>query len=609
MPATTAPFALDPPFHDPFRKRLVQLFGKPLEHALGLEELNQKYASLGDAAPEDFLARALAVLNVQTAVAPEDLVRIPTTGAFLAVSNHPFGGLDGMILLELVRRVRPDTKVMANFLLARVPQFHDSMIFVDPFRSRDAARHNLAALKLSIKHLEAGHPLIIFPAGEVSHLDLPARAILDPRWSDTVARIIRRTGVPVLPVYFHGNNSKLFNVLGLIHPLLRTCMLPRELLNKQHSRVTVEIGSAIPFKKLDTFATDEEMTAYLRLRTYILQTRRADTVDSAENSREQKALPGVHSPIIAPVPADLLAAELRTLPAESLLLENTEFAIYASKAEPMPHLLREIGRLREITFRGASEGTGKPLDIDEFDQDYVHLFCWHKTKQEVVGAYRMGPTDVILHAKGVRGLYTRTLFRFHGELVEQMGPALELGRSFVRPEYQRSYSPLLLLWKGIAHYVVKHPRYQVLFGPVSINNRYQSFSRQLIMTFLRHTSRSHLAGLIRAKNPPRIRPIRGDYIRKYSTVVRDIDEISDLVQEIESDHKGIPILLKQYMKLSARILGFNVDPDFGDVLDGLMVVDLRQTPQNLIERFAGKDGAAMIRAYRPATPGRAEPTA
>ena len=201
--------------------------------------------------------------------------------------------------------------------------------------------------------------------------------------------------------------------------------------------------------------------------------------------------------------------------------------------------------------------------------------------------------------KGVKRLYTRSLFRYPARLLEQMGPALELGRSFVRPEYQRSYSPLLLLWKGIAHYVVRNPRYQVLFGPVSINNQYQSFSRQLIMTFLRHTSPSHLAGLIRAKNPPRIRPIRGDYIRKYSTVVRDIDEISDLVQEIESGRKGIPILLKQYMKLSARILGFNVDPDFGDVLDGLMLVDLRQTPQHLIERFAGKEGAALIRNYKP----------
>jgi putative hemolysin len=332
------------------------------------------------------------------------------------------------------------------------------------------------------------------------------------------------------------------------------------------------------------------MTAYLRLRTYILQTRKAGVA-----AERPVAATAMHPAAIAAArDASLMAAEVAALPKEALLIDSGEYAIYATGAELIPHTLHEIGRLREITFRGVNEGTGKAIDLDSYDLDYQHLFCWHKGKKEIVGAYRIGQTDLILKKRGVDGLYTRTCFKYDAKLIEQMGPAIELGRSFVRPEYQKSYSPLLLLWKGIGQFVVRNPRYTVLFGPVSINNQYQSFSQQLIMTFLRATSASHLAGLIRAKNPPRIRPLRGRVVREYSTVVRDIDEVNDLVAEIEADRKGIPILLKQYMKLSARILGFNIDPDFGDVLDGLVLVDLRKTDRKLVEKFLTKEGAAVI---------------
>ncbi len=588
------PFKIDS-FTDPFRKTFLSLFGRPIEHMLAFDQLNERYAAAQTCVETDFLHRALAVLNVSYTIDEEALARIPKTGPLVIISNHPFGGLDGVILAAILRKVRPDTKVMANFLLSRIPELRDTMIFVDPFGGENAVRNNLAAIRQSIEHIQSGNALIIFPAGEVSHLDLKQRAIIDPQWSTTVARIVRKTKAPVLPIYFHGNNSKLFNLLGLVHPLLRTAMLPRELLNKRHARVAVEIGTVVPSKKLVEFPSDEEMTAYLRLRTYILQTRRADQTTEAVN---RPLATSTHAPIAPPRDLGLMLAEIHALPAEALLTDNADYAIYAASAEKIPHLLHEIGRQREITFRGANEGTGKPLDLDHFDPDYIHLFCWCKAKQELVGAYRLGQTDVLLAKHGVDGLYTRTLFKFDLKLLEQIGPALELGRSFIRPEYQRSYSPLLLLWKGIGQYIVRNPRYQVMFGPVSINNQYQSFSRQLIMTFLRHTSASHLAGLIRAKNPPRIAPIRNAYIREYSTVVRDIDEVSDLVAEIESDRKGIPILLKQYMKLSARFLGFNIDPDFGDVLDGLVLVDLRRTDRKLLERFTGKEGAEVIYQYQ-----------
>lgn len=295
---------------------------------------------------------------------------------------------------------------------------------------------------------------------------------------------------------------------------------------------------------------------------------------------------------------ELVLDEVLGLPKDHLLLEHGEYQVYCARAARIPQILYEIGRLREMTFRGVAEGTGKALDLDRFDESYHHLFMWSTKKSELVGAYRLGATDEILPTSGVEGLYTSTLFQYQAQVLEQVGPALELGRSFIREEYQKSYSPLLLLWRGIGAFVTKYPRYQVLFGPVSINAEYQSFSRQLIMQFLQaNNSLPKLAELIKPKNPPQVRPDTSVDLKECSTVVRDIDEVSDLVAEVESDQKGIPILLKQYLKLSGKMLGFNIDPDFGDVLDGLILVDLRQTDYKLVERFASPEGAKIITAY------------
>jgi len=591
-PSIPRPFALDVHYKDPIRRALLAMLGRPIEHLFGLDALNDVYARILLEEPANgFIDNALKTLGISYDVRPADLEKVPKTGGLVVVANHPYGGIDGLILASMLRRVRPDVKILANFLLGRIPELREHMLFVDVFGGKESARSNAKALRAALEHVQNGGVLAVFPAGEVSHIDLKKRAIIDSKWSDTVARIVRKAKTPVLPVFFHGANSAMFNALGLIHPMLRTAMLPRELLNKEHSRIAMEVGTVISNKKLAGFESDVDLTNYLRLRTYILQTRRPDQVQPASH---RKTAPMKLQEIAAPQDAGVLLDEITSLPPDTLLIDQGEYVIHAATAQQIPHVLLEIGRLREITFRGVNEGTGLPRDIDRFDEDYVHLFCWHKTKAQLVGAYRLGQTDVIVAKRGIDGLYTRTLFNYDAKLVEQISPAIEMGRSFVRPEYQRSFSPLMLLWKGIGQFVVKNPKYMVLFGPVSINNQYQSISQQLIMTFLKATSGSHLAGLIRAKNPPKIAPIRSEYIREYSTVVRDIDEVDDLVAEIESDRKGVPILLKQYMKLSARFLGFNVDPDFGDVLDGLMLVDLRQIDPKLVEKFAGKEGAAVL---------------
>ena len=268
----------------------------------------------------------------------------------------------------------------------------------------------------------------------------------------------------------------------------------------------------------------------------------------------------------------------------------------------MPLLLQEVGRLRELTFRKAGEGTGKSRDLDSFDDYYSHILLWHKTKRELVGAYRAGNTAEILAEHGISGLYTSTLFRYDERVFQKLGPALELGRSFVRPEYQRQYAPLLLLWKGIARLVARQPEIPVLFGAVSISNDYNEASREMIYRFFEaRMQEDELAGLIEPRRPFRPGLLRRWDCRGMLHALRDLDELSQPINDVESDGKGLPILLRQYAKVGGKLLGFNVDRKFSNVLDGLVVVDLRQTEPAVLERYMGREAAAQIPAVARAT--------
>ena len=587
QPKEHKPFDLALPTSGPVSQAVANAIESPIEKILGLTTLNRIYDRVMlDKSTDTFWAKALRGIGVKTRTQPGDIEKIPTTGPLLVIANHPYGGIDGMILAALLLSIRPDVKVMGNFLLNRIPDVQQDIIPVDPFNRKDSVLKNLRGIRQSIDWIKAGHCLVVFPAGEVSHLDLSQRAVVDASWNTTLARIVRRTETAVQPVFFHGTNSMIFQIAGMIHPMLRTAMLPREMLRKQTQTIDLSIGTPIPFKRLDEIKDDRGLVDYLRLRTYVLCGRHHAGAKQVKHAA--KRMPTLE-PVIPPVDQSLLVAEIKALPPESLITQGHDITVYAAAADQIPNVLREIGRLREVTFRGVFEGTGKSIDLDEFDQTYIHLIAWQNTKQEIIGAYRMGRADEIIARQGVTGLYTNATFAYEAALLEQCGPAIELGRSFIRKEYQKSFPPLMLLWRGIGQYMVRHPKYKILFGPVSINNEYCSISRQLIMSFLTGmVPASDLWHLIRPKNPPRVRPMDSTSLKAYSMVVRDMDEVSELVAEIEADQKGVPILLKQYMKLGARILGFNIDPDFGDVLDGLMLVDLRRTDRRIVEKFVGK---------------------
>ncbi len=553
-------------------------------------------------APQGFRLEALlAEMKIKLDVQPSDLERIPVKGPLVAVANHPFGVLDGAALAVLLLRARPDVKILTNSLLDGIPDLHEHCIFVDPFHTPSSADKNVKPLKQAIEWLRQGGALAVFPAGEVSQWNVREAQVTDPAWNTVAARLVRKTGASALPVYFCGRNSVTFQLLGLIHPRLRSLFLLQEFLQQREKDVRVRIGNAIPSELIANLDSDDEATEYLRLRTYLLSYRGKKPISLPAKMRA--ALPRkAQEPIAAEVPSRFVVNDIAALPAERLLVENADFAVYAARASELPHLLDELGRLREITFRAAGEGTGRSADLDHFDAYYWHLLLWNKEKQELAGAYRVGNTDEIIRSHGIKGLYTNTVFRYDEQLFLKIGSALELGRSFVRPEYQRQYAPLLLLWKGIARFVAARPETPVLFGAVSISNEYSSMSREMIVRYFEQRSVKdedgrELADLIHARTPFRAPKLRRWDCGAICGALRDLDELAEPISDVEEDGKGLPILLRQYAKVGGRLVGFNLDRKFSDVVDGLMIVDLRQTDPAVLERYMGKEGFSRFRQF------------
>jgi putative hemolysin len=444
--------------------------------------------------------------------------------------------------------------------------------------------------------LRAGGMLAVFPAGEVSHWQLPQASVVDAPWNDIAVRLIRKTGGVALPVYFCGQNSVGFQLLGMFHPQLRLAFLLQEFLQQQGREVALRIGSVIGTEAMGEIPDDRNATEYLRWRTYLLA-ERGKTHGIPASLRP--VLPKKREmAITGSVNQTLQERDLAALPADRCLTSNVEFAAYAARAEEIPNLLEEVGRLREVTFRAAGEGTGRSTDLDRFDSSYWHLVLWNKAKRELVGAYRAANTQEIIAQHGIKGLYTNTLFHYKPELFERLGPALELGRSFVHPEYQRQYAPLLMLWKAISRFVAQRPETPVLFGAVSISNTYSHASRELICSFFETRMRQdELSGMVTPRRPFRPSRLRRWDCRALCSALRDVEDLSNPIADVEIDGKGLPILMKQYAKVGGRFLGFNVDRKFSDVLDGLVVVDLRETERAVLERYMGREGVAEFRRY------------
>lgn len=587
----------------PALRRPISLLESSLEKMLYLNTINEVYEKAIDDTSDNFMQNCLDALNIDCSVSQEDFKKIPTKGPLVIVSNHPFGGLEGVILGAMIAGVRKDVKLLGNYLLQHYEELRQWVIPVDPFGNPESIKVNSKGLKEAIQWVKNGGALITFPAGEVSHMQWKQGRVTDSAWSPHVGAIIRHAKGNVLPVYFPGKNGFLFQIMGMLHPKLRTALLPREFVNKQSRNIKLYIGKPIPWKKLESFESDRSTINYLRINTYFLRNRAYRKKLRLPSVISLKTKEHAQEEVIPPVPKPVLRREVESLPEKNRLVDTKDFTVFVAESKLIPELLREIGRLREITFREVREGTGKSVDLDQFDPYYLHLFLWNKTEEELVGAYRLGLMDIILKQFGPSGLYTSTLFRFKPGFLQQLGNAIELGRSFVRSKYQKEYSCLSLLWRGIGQFIIRNPRYNILVGPVSISHDYHAVSKKLIVQFLRqYKSDSGLSRYVRPRTPyhPGPRKMFGRHL--LHSFVRDIDDISVLISEIEKDGRGIPILLRHYLKLNATILNFNVDKHFSNVVDGLIFVDLTKTDTKLLRRFMGQKGLNVFARHHELRP-------
>jgi putative hemolysin len=523
------------------------------ERLLGLSALNRLYDDATARAEGHVVDRMLGALGVSIE-SIGDLGPLHGSGPLIVVANHPLGALDGLVLASLVARGRPDVRLLANRLLMRIPALRPYLIPVDAFRRGAGIASNRQPLRDAISWVRQGGSLCLFPSGTVSHLDPKRLAVVDPAWPDTLGRLVRLTGARVVPCFIEGRNGAAFQLAGLIHPALRTLLLPRALVGQRGSRVVVHVGDTAP-RRL-TFQSARAATAALRTATDALSTRR----------HARPALPAT------------LEAEVAPILARDTLLRSDALSVFTTTAAAAPRLLEAIGRARERTFRAVGEGTGEDVDLDDFDRRYLHLCVWDERARCLAGAYRLQPVE-----RGLTSLlYTGTLFRYDHRFLDGIAPGLELGRAFVTPEYQKHYAPLMLLWSGIGRYVARHPHVRHLFGAVSLSAAYSPAARATMIASLQaHAGAPELARLVTPRHA----------VTDPAGLPRQLRALDDAVAALDAEGKGVPVLLRQYLKLQARAVGFSVDPAFGHVVDALMVVDLPQAPGSMLRRYMGAEAA------------------
>ena len=562
-----------------------RLVGRFVLWLTSLNKINSVYDKcLSDGNPSKFLEALLHHLKINYHLPPEELKRIPKKGPVVLVSNHPLGFVDGIILLHFLQQVRPDIKWMSNFLLERVTPLKEWMIPVNPFNEKQSSKSSLGGFRKVLRHLENEGLFAVFPAGEVAST-LKKLVPIDPAWNEATMRLIQRAKVPVIPIYFHARNSPLFYRLAKIHGLLRTARLPAELFTQRHRTIDVRVGKPISVKDQSNHQPIADYTAFLRRKVYMLSNsferkHLLNRVPLSLRRRSQKV-----EPIAPPILLSLLENEIASLQQQNKsLLLSKDYELFLTPALQIPNILTEIGRQREIAFRAVGEGTNKALDLDHFDQDYLHLFLWDHNAKSLVGAYRLGLGKELMNKRGLSGFYLAELFTFQPEISYMLNNTVELGRAFVVQQYQQRPMPLFLLWKGIIHATLRYPEYDFLMGSVSISNQFSKFTKSLMIEFMRsHYYDPFLAQYITPKKEFKVKLNDGDKEFVFDETSADLNKFDRLIEEVEPGALRLPVLIKKYIKQNARVVSFNVDPLFNNAIDGLMYIKVKDIPASTVQ--------------------------
>ncbi len=553
-----------------------------LMRVLKISTLNKFYDSNKHLKDSDFLNAIIDDLQIKFEIPEEDFKRLPKEGAYITVSNHPLGGIDGILLLKLMLEKEPNFKIIANFLLHRIEPLKKYIMPVNPFENHKKNKSSVVGIKETLRHLKDGKPLGIFPAGEVSTYK-DGKLVVDKAWEEGAIKVIRKAQVPVVPIYFHAKNSWLFYFLSKISDTMRTAKLPSEVFSQKRRVIKVRIGKPISVAEQNEHSTIEDYSEFLRRKTYML-------ANPFEKETPFLPTPNLKLPrnpktIITAASPDNMVAEIHFLrDNDCRLLQSKNYEVFFAKAAEIPNILHEIGRLREITFREVGEGTNESTDIDSFDKHYRHMFLWDDDAKKIAGAYRMGLGSEIYPQYGIGGFYLNDLFRFEPELHDMLSKSIEMGRAFIIKEYQQKPMPLFLLWKGIIHITLRYPEHKFLLGGVSISNQFSNFSKSLMIEFMKSNFYDpYIAQYIHPKKAFKVKLKDADKDFIFDEAEADLNKFDKIIDELEPGSLRLPVLIKKYIKQNARVVAFNVDPLFNNAVDGLMYIRISDIPDSTVK--------------------------
>jgi putative hemolysin len=562
---------------------LGTFFGWMLMKVLKISTLNKVYNRNRHLKDVGFLNGILDDLQIKFEIPEKDFKRIPKEGAYITISNHPLGGIDGVLLLKLMLEREPNFKIIANFLLHRIRPLKKYIMPVNPFENHKGAQSSVVGIKETFRHLSDGKPLGMFPAGEVSTYK-DGKLMVDKPWEEGAIKVIRKAQVPVVPIYFHAKNSRLFYLLSKISGTLRTAKLPSEVFSQKNRIIKVRIGKPISVEEQNEHKSLADYSDFLRRKTYML---------ANPYEKESKKLINTTNIIPPKSPKTIVIAANQEKMNEEIialrdsdcrLMQSKNYEVFFANASKIPNLLHEIGRLREITFREVGEGTNESIDLDTFDSYYHHLFLWDEDAKKVAGAYRMGLGAEIFPKYGMNGFYLNDLFRFEPELNDMMSKSIEMGRAFIIKEYQQKPMPLFLLWKGIIHTTLRHPEHKFLFGGVSISNQFSGFSKSLMIEFMKSNFYDpYIAQYVHPKKAYKVKLKDADKDFIFDEAESDLNKFDKIIDELEPGDLRLPVLIKKYIKQNARVVAFNVDPLFNNSVDGLMYIRIADIPESTMK--------------------------
>ncbi|ASV29784.1 GNAT family N-acyltransferase [Maribacter cobaltidurans] len=562
---------------------LGTFMGWALMKVTRISGVNRFYDSISHLEGPEFTKAVLDHFEIDFEIPEEDFKRLPKEGPFITISNHPLGAIDGVLLMDLMLPKRPDFKIMANFLLQRMVPLDPYILPVNPFEGHKDVKSSVMGFKKTLEHLKNGHPLGIFPAGEVSTYR-DGKLIVDKPWEEAALKLIRKAEVPVVPIYFHARNSKLFYRLSKVNDIFRTAMIPSQVFS-QHSRpIKIRIGQPISVQTQKEQESVLEFSDLLRRKTYILSNayEKERLIDQLPASLK---LPKPPRKIASAIRKEVMQGEIEKLREKDCrLLQSKNYEVFLAKEKDMPFILKEIGRQREVTFRAIGEGTNNAIDLDKFDSYYYHLFLWDDTEKCIVGAYRMGLGSEIFPEYGIDGFYLQDLFRVEPELYGMMKNSIEMGRAYITKEYQQKPMPLFLLWKGIVHTTLRHPEHKYLIGGVSISNQFSNFSKSLMIEFMKSNYWDpYVAQYIRPKKEFKVKLKDADKEFVFDETQADLNKFDRMIDEVEPGSLRLPVLIKKYIKQNAKVVAFNVDPLFNNSVDGLMYIKIADLPESTVK--------------------------